>query len=186
MGQRQLRRTRRVTDRLDKEPKPYDIDIVTFYHRPDQPPPELDDLFRPSVTRERYNIDAYSVVLGTEATTYFVESVAYPKRSSTKFKSCSGRPAKAPTTTCPMRQRQYTREPSTKKPNSSASHVGATPNSRSSTKETPFGPTWTQTSKAPQDSKATQRDQRRRQDNRSHGHRYRDQLDDATITTGYH
>lgn len=66
-----------VTDRPNKEPRPYDIDIVTFYHRPDQPAPELDYLFSPSLTLDRYNIDAYCVVLGTEATTHFVESVAY-------------------------------------------------------------------------------------------------------------
>lgn len=66
-----------VADRPDKEPHPNDIDFVTFYHRPAEPPPELDDLLRPQTTRERYNIDAYSLVLGTDSTAHLIDSITY-------------------------------------------------------------------------------------------------------------
>lgn len=66
-----------VRPRPSQEPRPYDIDVITFYHRPEQPPPELDDLLRPSVTRDKYNIDAYSLVLGTESTAHLVDSITY-------------------------------------------------------------------------------------------------------------
>ncbi len=64
-------------DRPGKEPKPYDIDVVTFYHQPDDQPPEFHDLFRTSMIRDRYNIDAFNLVMGTPTTNHLVESVAY-------------------------------------------------------------------------------------------------------------
>ena len=64
-------------DRPGKEPRPYDIDVVTFYHQPDDQPPEFHDLFRPSIVRNRYNIDAFNLVMGTPTTNHLVESVAY-------------------------------------------------------------------------------------------------------------
>lgn len=64
-------------DRPGKEPKPYDIDVVTFYHQPDDQPPEFHDLFRTSIVRDRYNIDAFNLVMGTPTTNHLVESVAY-------------------------------------------------------------------------------------------------------------
>ena len=64
-------------DRPGKEPKPYDIDVVTFYHQPDDQPPEFHDPFRTSIVRDRYNIDAFNLVMGTPTTNHLVESVAY-------------------------------------------------------------------------------------------------------------
>ena len=64
-------------DRRGKEPKPYDIDVVTFYHQPDGQPNEIHDLFRPSTVRARYDIDAFNLVMGTPTTNHIVESVAY-------------------------------------------------------------------------------------------------------------
>ena len=39
--------------------------------------PETNDLFRPSATRQRFNIDAYGIPLGVEFTAPEVEAVAY-------------------------------------------------------------------------------------------------------------
>ena len=64
-------------DRRGKEPRPYDIDVVTFYHQPDGQPHEFHDLFRPSTVRARYDIDAFNLVMGTPTTNHIVESVAY-------------------------------------------------------------------------------------------------------------
>lgn len=66
-----------VRPRPGQEPRPYDIDVVTFYHPPDEQPPELRDLFDSTVTWEKYRIDAYAVLLGPALTTNTVETIAY-------------------------------------------------------------------------------------------------------------
>ena len=58
--------------RPGKEPRPYDIDVVTFYSPPEEEPPELRDLLRSAVTRDRYDIDAHSITLGA-----LVDAIAY-------------------------------------------------------------------------------------------------------------
>ena len=63
--------------RSGKAPTPDDIDVVTFYHPPSQETPETQDLFRPSATRQRFNIDGYGIPLGGEFTDDEVEFVAY-------------------------------------------------------------------------------------------------------------
>ena len=63
--------------RKGKPPRPNDIDIVTFYHLPGEQTPETEDLFRPSTTRQRFNIDAYGIPLGVEFTADEVDAVAY-------------------------------------------------------------------------------------------------------------
>ena len=66
-----------VRPRPDKEPRPYDIDVVTFYHPQEDEPPELLDLFNPAVTKDRYNIDAYYVTLDVPLDADLVEAIAY-------------------------------------------------------------------------------------------------------------
>ena len=63
--------------RPGKEPRPYDIDVVTFFTPLDDEPPELVELFQPRVTRERYNIDAYPMTLGVPLDDDLVESITY-------------------------------------------------------------------------------------------------------------
>ena len=63
--------------RPGQAPTPDDIDIVTFYHLPSQQTPETGDLFRPTATRQRFNIDGYGIPLGVEFTAAQVEAVAY-------------------------------------------------------------------------------------------------------------
>ena len=63
--------------RPGKAPRPDDIDLVTFYHPPGQQTPETHDLFRPSATRPRFNVDGYGIPLGVEFTADDVEAVAY-------------------------------------------------------------------------------------------------------------
>ena len=63
--------------RPEKAPEPGDIDIVTFYRPPAQLTFDIVDLFRTSVTRQRFNIDGYGVALGVEFTPLEVETVAY-------------------------------------------------------------------------------------------------------------
>ena len=63
--------------RPGKAPRPDDIDLVTFYHPPGQQTPETYDLFRPSATRQRFNIDGYGIPLGVEFTADQVEAIAY-------------------------------------------------------------------------------------------------------------
>ena len=77
MDQRQLRRACRSQGPPGKDPKPNDIDVVTFYHQPDDQPPEFHDLLRPSIVRDRYNIDAFNLGMGTPTTNHLAESVAY-------------------------------------------------------------------------------------------------------------
>jgi hypothetical protein len=62
-----------------KDPKPndIDIDIVTFYFPPVDPPSNLADLFDLTVTREKFNIDAYAITLGTELTTHMIHTISY-------------------------------------------------------------------------------------------------------------
>lgn len=60
-----------------KPPRPDDIDIVTFYHLPSERTSEVVDLFRPSATRKRFNIDGYGIPLDVEFTADEAEAVAY-------------------------------------------------------------------------------------------------------------
>ena len=63
--------------RPGKEPRPYDIDVVTFFTPLGYEPPELVELFQPLLTRERYNIDAYFITLGVPLDDHLVESITY-------------------------------------------------------------------------------------------------------------
>ena len=63
--------------RPGQEPTPNDIDIVTFYRPPAQLTFDIMDLFRPSATRQRFNIDGVGISLGVEFTAYEVEAVTY-------------------------------------------------------------------------------------------------------------
>ena len=63
--------------RPGKAPEPDDIDIVTFYRPPAQLTFDIIDLFRPSATRQRFNIDGYGIPLGGQFTAEEVEAVAY-------------------------------------------------------------------------------------------------------------
>ncbi len=66
-----------LTPRPGQDPRPYDIDVVTFYRAPDEQPPELSALFDSTVTWDKYRIDAYAVVLDTTLTANTVETIAY-------------------------------------------------------------------------------------------------------------
>lgn len=66
-----------VRPRPNQEPRPYDIDVVTFYRPTEQQTLDLEELLRPRTTRDRFNIDAYGVTLSMELTAVMVEAIAY-------------------------------------------------------------------------------------------------------------
>ncbi len=63
--------------RPGKEPRPYDIDVVTFYHPPADGRPEPPELFKLTSTREQYSIDSYGVPLGEPLDQELVEAISY-------------------------------------------------------------------------------------------------------------
>ena len=63
--------------RPGREPRPYDIDVVTFFYPPAVEPPELGELFDPDFTQQRYFIDAYAVTLGQRFDQNLAETISY-------------------------------------------------------------------------------------------------------------
>ena len=63
--------------RPGKAARPKDIDVVTFLTPPHVETPEFLQLLNPSATREKYNIDAYTLTLGEPLEEELVESIAY-------------------------------------------------------------------------------------------------------------
>ena len=69
----------RVEPKLSTEQRrsPNDIDVVTFFYPPAGDPREHTELFDTELTREKYRIDAYGVVMGTVLTTELVGTISY-------------------------------------------------------------------------------------------------------------
>ena len=63
--------------RPGKEPRPYDIDVVTFFYPPAGDPTEYGELFDPDLTRPRYFVDAYAVTLGVMLDDHLVNTIGY-------------------------------------------------------------------------------------------------------------
>ena len=63
--------------RPGQAPSPDDIDIVTFYNLPGQQTPETIELFNPSATRQRFNVDGTGIPLGVKLTASDVEVITY-------------------------------------------------------------------------------------------------------------
>ena len=56
---------------------PNDIDVVTFFKLPDPADPDLEQLFRPPTTKQRFHVDAYGVQLGLPMDETTVSLIAY-------------------------------------------------------------------------------------------------------------
>ena len=67
----------RVEERESDPHTPNDVDVVTYYHRPNSPAFDYAPLFWPPTTKERFHIDAYRVQLGLMLDEATVATIAY-------------------------------------------------------------------------------------------------------------
>ena len=66
-----------ILTRRGKEPRPYDIDVVTFFYPPADGRMIPDELFETEETSERYSIDAYGTSLGQPLDQNLVNYISY-------------------------------------------------------------------------------------------------------------